>query len=243
MKKSNKFLKRFTLVELMVSMGVFLILLTLLLNFFSGTRQVWKTLRERNDAYANARIAMDLMSELISCSVASDQIVGFYIGAKSNGNNSCTFLTSSNRTLEDTDARGGLGLYAVKLHLDEGTGSEPNGFLRVTALPAGKAAGENFNNKAFDKNALDVGTGSGKLVIRSVSGLTFTKLTATAATNSRPMAVEITLKVFDNQDNYLTWRKMPEGDDEEKKAKNKFRSAHEYTFSRVISFDDIEEEL
>lgn len=239
MKKSNKFLKRFTLVELMVSMGVFLILLTLLLNFFSGTRQVWKTLRERNDAYANARIAMDLMSELISCSVASDQIVGFYIGAKSNGNNSCTFLTSSNRTLEDyTAASGGLGLYAVKLHLDEGTDSEPNGFLRVTALPAGKADGANFDNNAFAKTALDVGTGNGKLVIRSVSGLTFTKLTATSATNSRPMAVEITLKVFDNQDNYLTWRKMSEGD-----AKDKYRSAHEYTFSRVISFDDIEEEL
>ena len=63
MKNSRKSLKRFTLVELMVSMGVFLILLTLLLNFFSGTRQVWKTLRERNDAYANARIAIPSASQ------------------------------------------------------------------------------------------------------------------------------------------------------------------------------------
>ena len=241
MKKSNNFLKRFTLVELMVSMGVFLILLTLLLNFFSGTRQVWKTLRERNDAYANARIAMDLMSELVSCSVASDKIVGFYIGTKdSNDNNSCTFLTNSNRTLEEyAAASGGLGLYAVKLHLDEGTSDDPNGFLRVTAVPAGKADESNFDNNAFAKAALGVGTGNGKLIIRSVSGLTFTKLTATSDSHSRPMAIEITLKIFDNQDNYLAWRKMTKNSDAEKK----FRSAHEYTFSRVVSFDDIEEEL
>lgn len=241
MKKSNNFLKRFTLVELMVSMGVFLILLTLLLNFFSGTRQVWKTLRERNDAYANARIAMDLMSELVSCSVASDQIVGFYVGSKdSNGNNSCTFLANSNRTLEEyAAASGGLGLYAVKLHIDEGTDSDPNGFLRLTALPAGKADESNFNNTAFTKTALNVGSDSGKLIIRSVSGLTFTKLTATDSTNSRPMAVEITLKLFDNYDNYLAWRSMTRNSDAEKK----FRAAHEYTFSRVVSFDDIEEEL
>ena len=241
MKNSRKSLKRFTLVELMVSMGVFLILLTLLLNFFSGTRQVWRTLRERNDAYANARIAMDLMSELISCSVASDKIVGFYI---SNDNSSCTFLTNSNRTLEEyAAASGGLGLYAVKLHLDEGTSSDPNGFLRVTAVPAGKADESNFDNNAFAKTALNVGSGNGKLIIRSVSGLTFTKLTATSEPHSRPMAIEITLKIFDNQDNYLAWRKMSKSSDAEKEAEKKFRSAHEYTFSRVVSFDDIEEEL
>lgn len=241
MKNKNKFLKRFTLVELMVSMGVFLILLTLLLNFFSGTRQVWKTLRERNDTYANARIAMDLMSELISCSVASNQIVGFYISAKdSDGNNSCTFLSNSNRTLEEyAAASGGIGLYAVKLHLDEGTSSDPEGFLRMAALPAGKAAASNFDNNAFNKTALDVGSADGKLIIRSVSGLTFTKLTNTDGTHSRPMAVEITLKVFDNQDNYLAWRKMTKNSDTEKD----FRAAHEYIFSRVVSFDDIEEEL
>lgn len=241
MKNKNRSLKRFTLVELMVSMGVFLILLTLLLNFFSGTRQVWKSLRERNDAYSNARVAMDLMSEMISCSVASDQIVGFYITDKdSNGNNSCTFLTSSNRTLEEyAAASGGLGLYAVKLHLDEGDDSDPNGFLRMTALPAGKADVSNFDNNAFAKTALDVGTGDGKLIIRSVSGLTFTKLTGTTNPHSRPMAIEITLRVFDNQDNYLAWRKMTKNSDAEKN----FRAAHEYTFSRVVSFDDIEEEL
>ena len=240
MKKTKRFLRHFTLVELIMSMGVFLVLLTLLLNFFSGTRQVWKTLRERNDAYSNARIAMDLMSELVSCSVASDKMVGFHFGSKSDGNNSCTFITNSNRTLEDTEAaNGGLGLYVVKLYLDEGSDSDPNGFLRMNAVPAGKADASNFTSGSIDKTALSI-DGTGKLIIGSVSGLTFTKLTTTTDSNSRPMAIEITLKLFDNQDNYLTWRNMKAKNDSGEKN---FRAAHEYTFSRVISFDDIEEGL
>ena len=68
---------RFTLIEIMLSMGVFLILLTLLLNFFSGTRQVWKNLRERNDSFEKARVAMDIVSDLLSTSVAGKDVPGF----------------------------------------------------------------------------------------------------------------------------------------------------------------------
>ena len=62
--------KHFTLIEILISMGVFLVLLTLLLNFFSGTRLVWKTLRERNEAFENSRVAMNLITDLMQCSLS-----------------------------------------------------------------------------------------------------------------------------------------------------------------------------
>lgn len=52
----------FTLVELIVAMAVFSILLLLMLQFFSGAQRIWNGMEKRNEIYANARIAMDLMT-------------------------------------------------------------------------------------------------------------------------------------------------------------------------------------
>lgn len=61
MRKSCK-KRKFTLVELIVAMAVFSILLLLMLQFFSGAQTIWRGMEKRNEIYANARIAMDLMT-------------------------------------------------------------------------------------------------------------------------------------------------------------------------------------
>ena len=53
---------KFTLVELIVAMAVFSILLLLMLQFFTGAQTIWHGMEKRNEIYANARIAMDLMT-------------------------------------------------------------------------------------------------------------------------------------------------------------------------------------
>ena len=63
MKKLVK--NRFTLVELLVSMAVFSILLVLMMQFFSGARTLWTANEKRAAIYADATVAMDLMSQLL----------------------------------------------------------------------------------------------------------------------------------------------------------------------------------
>ena len=57
---------------------------------------------------------------------------------------------------------------------------------------------------------------------------------------NRPVAVEVTLKMFDNKENFVYWNELKKKDEE--KAKE-FRMAHEYVFSRVISFEDVEKPI
>ena len=63
MKKLVK--NRFTLVELLVSMAVFSILLVLMMQFFSGAKTLWTANEKRAAIYADATVAMDLMSQLL----------------------------------------------------------------------------------------------------------------------------------------------------------------------------------
>lgn len=56
--------RNFTLVELLVSLGVFSILLVLFMQFFSGMRLAWTNTEKRTDASYSARIAMDMVAAL-----------------------------------------------------------------------------------------------------------------------------------------------------------------------------------
>lgn len=56
---------RFTLVELLVAMGIFSILLVLFMQFFSGMRLAWTNTEKRTSLHGDVRIAMDMLSALI----------------------------------------------------------------------------------------------------------------------------------------------------------------------------------
>ena len=63
MKRYSK--QRFTLAEILVAMVVFSILLVLMMQFFSGARTLWIANEKRSNLYADATVAMDLMSTLL----------------------------------------------------------------------------------------------------------------------------------------------------------------------------------
>lgn len=54
--------QRYTLIEVLASMGIFLILMMVLMQFFSAAKTLWMTSSRRNELYANARVALDLIS-------------------------------------------------------------------------------------------------------------------------------------------------------------------------------------
>ena len=66
MKRYSK--QRFTLAEILVAMVVFSILLVLMMQFFSGARTLWIANEKRSNLYADATVAMDLMSTLLQTS-------------------------------------------------------------------------------------------------------------------------------------------------------------------------------
>ncbi|MBR2633723.1 MAG: hypothetical protein IKD29_09790 [Lentisphaeria bacterium] len=233
--------KHFTLIEILISMGVFLVLLTLLLNFFSGTRQVWKTLRERNEAFENSRVAMNLITDLMQCSVAVRGNIGFFISENSGEDekyNNCTFYTHSTRNFSGTtnaaDHSDLDNLHVVKLSYDEANGELLLHSQRLKDMTV--AAGTAWNKRP------EVTTNK-KVIIPAVSGLYFKALIPVDDPNqspNRPAVVEITLKMFDNKENRDYWHKLNVAGDA--KAKE-FRMAHEYVFSRVISFEDVEKPI
>ena len=62
--KRRQYSKRhnYTLIEVLAAMGIFIILMTALMQFFTSARNIWVTSARRNELYANARIALDLIS-------------------------------------------------------------------------------------------------------------------------------------------------------------------------------------
>ena len=57
--------RKFTLVELLVALGVFSILLVVFMQIFSGMRLAWTNTEKRSDSHYTARIAMDMLSLLV----------------------------------------------------------------------------------------------------------------------------------------------------------------------------------
>lgn len=71
--------QRFTLIELLVSMAVFVIMLAMMLQFFVGAQRVWTGMEKRNDIYANGRVAMDIVTNLLQSQVSTEKNLPFVI--------------------------------------------------------------------------------------------------------------------------------------------------------------------
>ena len=78
-KAINTARRRFTLVELLVSMGVLVIILGFILQFFIGSQRLWQSMEQRNSLYADARVAMDVMTTMLQNCFYSDGGIPFSI--------------------------------------------------------------------------------------------------------------------------------------------------------------------
>jgi len=62
----KKHKKAFTLVELLIAVGLLSLIMMLLLQLFSGVQKMWIASEKTNNVYADARVAMELMADLIN---------------------------------------------------------------------------------------------------------------------------------------------------------------------------------
>lgn len=90
---------RFTLVELLVSMGVLVIILGFILQFFVGSQRLWQSMEQRNSLYADARVAMDIMTTMLQNSFYSEGGIPFRIDRSDEFRNKIYFATQSMQNL------------------------------------------------------------------------------------------------------------------------------------------------
>ncbi|MDR0932438.1 MAG: hypothetical protein LBM70_05385 [Victivallales bacterium] len=91
--------KRFTLVELLVSMAVLLIILGFILQFFTGSQRLWTSMEQRNNIYADARVAMDVMTTMLQNSFYSEGGIPFQIDRSKNYRHKIYFATQTMQNL------------------------------------------------------------------------------------------------------------------------------------------------
>jgi len=52
----------YTIVEVMMAMGIFLVMMTIMMQFFTSAQKVWNLASKKNMMYADARVSMNLMT-------------------------------------------------------------------------------------------------------------------------------------------------------------------------------------
>lgn len=55
-------ISHYTIVEVMMAMGIFLVMMTIMMQFFTSAQKVWNLASKKNMLYADARVAMNLMT-------------------------------------------------------------------------------------------------------------------------------------------------------------------------------------
>ncbi len=60
--RKKHIIRHYTIVEVMVAMGIFLIMMTIMMQFFNSAQKVWNLASKKNMMYADARVAMNLMT-------------------------------------------------------------------------------------------------------------------------------------------------------------------------------------
>ena len=81
MKNTRGFFRKssFTLLEIIVAMGVFSLLMAMTMQFFSGAQRIWSSSESRNTVYSDARVAMDLMATLLQSTYYKENETPFII--------------------------------------------------------------------------------------------------------------------------------------------------------------------
>jgi len=105
-KTTGKSQRRFTLIELLVSLGVLVIILGFVLQLFVGTQKIWTSLSQRNDIYADARVAMDIMTTMLQSSFYSDGGIPFCIDQSAGATKSKIYFAT--QTKENLPGDGAL---------------------------------------------------------------------------------------------------------------------------------------
>uniref|UniRef100_UPI003FD8A242 PulJ/GspJ family protein n=1 Tax=Alistipes putredinis TaxID=28117 RepID=UPI003FD8A242 len=253
--------QRFTLIELLVSMAVFVIMLAMMLQFFVGAQRVWTGMEKRNDIYANGRVAMDIVTNLLQSQVSTEKNLPFvitygdYSDADNNRKNDaiCFFTKTS------SNVGGGDRVRAVRFSMD-GTDNtlvvrtlcrndltnKYESYFRAFGSAGGYAS---MNDSATDLEST-VRSVDGSIVAERVTGFTIAdpdnrrtspSVNPPDTTTERvPKLVEVKLYMLD-QKSFDIWKQMPASNADQKERRAEFLQQNERTFVRTVFFDDITE--
>lgn len=139
MMKRNNRKQPFTLIELLVSMGLLTLLVMLMLQLFSGAQRLWIASEKRSNIYADARVALELMSDLVNLtyftygenaggSADPDQDMVFSID-KSGDNDFIIFAARTNRLLPHKDSN----IRFISFRCGSGTDDKDKLYMTVCA--------------------------------------------------------------------------------------------------------------
>lgn len=96
---------KFTLIELIVVMGIFSMMLVAVMQIFAGTQNLWTNSENQVSAYADSRAAMDLITRLISNSTS------LYQEDANPLNNFCPIYSENGSSLRLKTTEDGHALY------------------------------------------------------------------------------------------------------------------------------------
>lgn len=137
----------FTLLELMVSMGIFSILMLMLMMFFNGAQKIWTTSEQRNSTFADVRVAMDLMASNLQSALYDYNQIPFRVIKKSpdplpaattayKPYDMIYFVTNSSYKFDNSLSN----TYKVKYYVDNITTASPGHNLKVAFIGDNKGA-------------------------------------------------------------------------------------------------------
>lgn len=248
----NRKQSRFTLVELLVSMGILVVILGFILQFFVSSQKVWSSMSQRNRTYSDARVAMDIMTTMLQNTFYSEGGIPFRINQDSAGKHKIYFAT---RTMQNLP---GEALKYVSFQRNSDSGKEaqlmvsvfcdkendfgnyfpPYGLGSISNLGDARSGvvaklNSNLNNDSygsvlikrvisFEVKPYEIQTSGSG--IKPVTDSTYDEI---------PFMVELKLKLLspEKEKEWLNvWKDKPETDS----GRKDFLNENSYTFSRTV---------
>ena len=221
----------FTLVELIVAMAVFSLMMMMMMQFFTDTQTLWSRSEEKSNMYADARIAMDLMSSAL-------QSVYYHEGGQEQFRIAAT---------KDSEAAASFIIFPVNLSTNSplylaGTSTDfAKAFYIKFALNNGRLRVSNDNGENTFLVAPNLTCGSHtQEIVGNITELSFrlfrSNFTVLNADNYNgqefPYSVQITLKMMP-KNAFDTWVARVGGGTENAEQRQ-YRQENEYEFVRII---------
>ena len=72
--RKKHIIRHYTIVEVMVAMGIFLVMMTIMMQFFTSAQKVWNLASKKNMMYADARVAMNLMTRELQSMLYDNEV-------------------------------------------------------------------------------------------------------------------------------------------------------------------------
>ena len=239
----KRFRHSFTLVELIVAMAVFSLMMLMMMQFFSDTQTLWSRSEEKNNMYADARIAMDLMSSALQSVYYQESGADvqhdyhqekFLISATADSNTSGRIVFPVNLSRESPLYPTAVG----SAHTDFAKAFYISFWLNNHVL---RVANDNAQTNFTADDAIKNCSTDDQEIVGNITELSFRLFTSnfavlnsSAYTNERvfPHSVQITMKMMP-KNAFDTWRERV-GAGTENADQLRYRQENEYEFVRIV---------